>query len=97
MGQQQRIGVKHTVVFTDDDGFTKVVYHQTPVVKFNHKKIILNTGGYKTVTTKSRMNQTSNQFKLGFSVYQKDFEWFVTYGSEPIPFNARILELDRTA
>tara|TARA_R100001530_G_C4220523_1_gene129808 strand:- start:43 stop:426 length:384 start_codon:yes stop_codon:yes gene_type:complete len=76
MSQLQTIGSHKTTVATDD-GFTRVTYHQTAVVKFNHNEIILNSGGWETVTTKSRMNQTSNQFDLGFRVYQKDYEWFV--------------------
>ena len=81
MSQLQTIGSHKTTVATDD-GFTRVTYHQTAVVKFNHNEIILNSGGWETVTTKSRMNQTSNQFDLGFNVYQKDFEWFVNYNGK---------------
>jgi hypothetical protein len=100
MSQTTRIGSHKTSVFTDTDGFTKVIYHSTPVVKFNHAKIILNHGGYKTITTKLRMNQTSNQFNLGFRVYQKDFDWFVQLlpfnnGNKPIPFDSRELIINR--
>ena len=45
MARTNQVGSHKTSVFTDDDGFTKVVYHQTPVVKFNHKKVILDSGG----------------------------------------------------
>jgi len=76
MSQLQSIGSHKTTISTDDE-FTRVVYHSTAVVKFNHQKVILNSGGWLTATTKARMNQTSNQFNLGFTVYQKDFEWFV--------------------
>ena len=56
---------------------TFVRYHNTDVVQFDSQYITLNTGGWETATTKLRMNQASNQFNLGFSVYQKDFQWFV--------------------
>ena len=81
MGQLNTIGSHKTTVATDD-GFTRVTYHQTSVVKFNYNEIILNSGGWETVTTKSRMNQTSKQFDLGFKVYQKEFEWFVNYNGK---------------
>ena len=56
---------------------------------------MLNTGGWPTVTTKARMNQTANQYDLGFTVYQKDFNWFVQTAFAIIPFDGSILTLDR--
>ena len=60
MSQQSRIGRTATSIYTEN-GFTSVRYHSTEVVKFNHEKIILNTGGWHTFTTKTRMNQASRQ------------------------------------
>lgn len=74
----QQIGTVATAVFTED-GYTKVVYHDTIVVKFNDNVIELNSNGYRTVTTKVRMNQASNQFDLGYRVYQKNHVWFIDY------------------
>ncbi len=88
MARQDRIGKTATVVFVDTDGMTKVVYHSTPVVSFNDKVIILKTGGWKTVTTKTRMNQTARQFALGFSVYQEDGDWFVDFNGKVLDFDA---------
>lgn len=65
---------------------TKVVYHKTPVVAWDTKRIVLRSGGWMTVTTKLRMNQASNQFGLGYSVWQKDFAWFVGYQGCTLPF-----------
>ena len=81
------VGKVATSILTDDDGMTKIIYHSTPVVKFNDKRIILNSGGWRTSTTKIRMNQAANQFKLGFSVHQKKYDWFVSFdGDDAIPF-----------
>ncbi len=71
MGQMKEIGKTGTCVFTDDDEFTKVIYHETCVVKFNHEVVILDTGGWKTATTKARMNQASNQYNLNYKVFRK--------------------------
>ncbi len=76
MAQTQQIGRHATKVITLN-GWTCVDYHATTVVKFNYEQITLNSGGWRTSTTKNRMNQISNQFDLGFYVYQKNFEWFV--------------------
>ena len=85
MAQTKQIGSHKTNVFTED-GSVKVVYHNTVVVKFGSGRIILDTGGYFTHTTKARMNQAACQFDLGYRVYQKDFNWFVEYQGRTIPF-----------
>ena len=85
MAQTQKVSGVATKIFTDN-GMTNVVYHKTAVVKFNHSKIVLNSGGWRTVTTKTRMNQTSNQFNLGYQVFQKDFEWYVDFKGQTLEF-----------
>lgn len=77
MPQQFKIGKHATRIYTDPEGYTHVIYHKTPVVVFDNYKVFLNTGGYKTVTTKTRMNQAANQLALGFQVYQRKGQWFV--------------------
>lgn len=94
MSQTYRLGTRATSVFTDDNGMTNVVYHSTAVVKFDSKKIILSSGGWHTNTTKTRMNQASNQYGLGFNVYQKDFAWFVDFKGKTHDFEDG-LTLDR--
>ena len=85
MGQMQTIGTHKTNIVTLE-GLTSVVYHSTAVVQFNRDKIILNSDGWETATTKTRMNQASRQYSLGFDVYQVDFSWYVNYKGETIPF-----------
>ena len=70
------------------NGSTNVVYHTTTVVSFNSERITLDTGGWRTNTTKTRMNQAANQFDLGFNVWQKDYEWFVTCDGNRIKVGA---------
>ena len=93
MGQTQTIGKTATTVYTEN-GFTCVKYHWTNVVKFNAEKIILDSNAFSTVTTKARMNQTSNQFNLGYQVFQKDFAWFVDFKGETLDYYDHI-ELNR--
>jgi len=66
--------------------FTEVIYHSTIIVKWNLDSIILDSAGFKTRTTKMKMNQAANQFNLGYSVYQVDFIWFVEFHGQTIPF-----------
>lgn len=93
MAQTQYLGKTATSVFTDDDGFTKVVYHQTVVVRWDGAFIMLNTGGWSSATTIARMNQASSQFKLGFNVTQtagKDGRRYVTFKGQTVEFNETV-------
>jgi len=84
------IGSHKTAIYHDGD-YQVVQFHYTNVVKFNDYEIILNTGGWKTVTTKRRMNQAAEQFGLDFRVYQKDFDWFVDFKNQTLKFDSGII------
>ena len=75
------IGTHKTSIRTASN-LTSVRYWETDVVKFDNDKIILNNGGWYTSTTKKRMNQVSEQFNLGFYVYQRNYNWFVDYNGK---------------
>jgi hypothetical protein len=93
MANQHRIG-KHATSITKGGDILKVKYHNTNVVTVNRLtgEVILDTGGWETVTTKTRMNQTARQFGFGFHVYQKDFDWFVGLPTgDTIPFDGNIV------
>ncbi len=76
MAQTQEFRGVHTTIYCED-GWHRGIYRGTVVVKWNADKIVLNTGGWRTNTTKNRMNQASNQFGLGYSVFQRNFDWWV--------------------
>jgi hypothetical protein len=86
MAQQNRLGKGNTTVSSEDKGVMVVTFHNTQIVKFTGREIILNSGGWKTSTTKTRMNQASNQFHLGYSVSQKNREWFVEFKGKRLEF-----------
>jgi hypothetical protein len=82
-----------TAIEHDEQG-THVRYHSTRVVSIHtNGSVTLRTGGYRTNTTKCRMNQAANQYGLGFHVYQQDFEWFVQIGDKDIAFDDRELTI----
>jgi len=82
-----------TVTFLN--GETVVVLYSTPIVRYSDKKIILNTGGWRTSTTKNRMNQASKEYGLGYTVYQKNFDWYVSYRGEEHTFESNSVTLER--
>ena len=85
-----------TRVLTDEDK-TRVFFHDTPVVSFNEKTIELNTGGWRTRSTKVRMNQASQEFGLGFRVFQKKGDWYIDYLGKKLAFSTNKLTLDRSS
>lgn len=95
MAQTSGVGTVHTAIGKENNGDRYVQYHQTKVVTWNDKEIVLNTGGWMTNTTRNRMNQTSNEFDLNFSVYQKEGAWYVAYKGDYLPFKSNTMRLSR--
>ena len=55
-----------------------VTFHNTAVVQVvNDRYVVLNSGGWLTPTTKRRMNQASEVYRLNYIVYQKGWVWYV--------------------
>jgi hypothetical protein len=97
MSRYNTIGTHKTVVVTDEDGITKVQYHDTVVVSFTPHRIVLNTGGWKTATTKKRMNQASLHYRLGYLVHQDKGRWYCSPSPNvlPVPFDGDTFTIDR--
>lgn len=86
MARQDKIGSTATTV-THTPLAHSVKYHDTVVIQWNSQGITLNSGGWKTATTKTRINQASAEFDLGICVYQEKRKWFVTTPQgETVPF-----------
>ena len=86
-------GVATSAVCTH--GRITVVYHNTRVVDVTPEHITLDTGGWKTITTKRRMNQASTQFNLGYMVYQQKGQWSVSYRGVTRQFDQDEINLER--
>lgn len=61
----------------NDHGHLSVVLHSTEVVKVIDNEVFLNTGGYKTVTTKTAINRALEQLGKPLKVYSKKGKWYV--------------------
>lgn len=97
MARQNKIGTHATSIKQDGDDIT-VRYHQTDVVTVKGPLVVLNTGGWFTPTTKTRINQAANQFGLGFSVRQKNYTWYVKRpGYADTPFQGDSISFIRGA
>lgn len=71
MSQVQRISKNNTTIHhhTGSNNDQRQVWlHQTCIVTVTPDEIVLNTGGWYTATTRTRMNQVSNEWGLGYGV-----------------------------
>ena len=60
--------------------------HQIATFDHNLKAVKLDSCGYETVTTKSRLNAILEEVKYGAKVFQKNFVWFVNYNNQNLMF-----------
>jgi hypothetical protein len=75
--RKRKLGNNTYLVVRDDNGYG-IRLHDTEVVIHYKDRIVLNSGGYKTLTTKARMNDYSTH-----TIYQKNHVWYV---DNEIPF-----------
>ena len=57
-----------------------IYLHGNHIATYNYanKKLQLFDGGWQSNTTKSRLNALLDEFKPGFGVFQKNWEWFIS-------------------
>ena len=60
--------------------------HKIATYDYNTKAVLLSSCGYETVTTKSRLNAILHEVKYGASVYQRNWNWFVSFKQLTIDF-----------
>ena len=68
--------------------------HQIATYDHNLRAVKLDSCGYETVTTKSRLNAILEEVKYGCKVFQKNFDWFVSYRDETASFWDGMILLD---
>ena len=68
--------------------------HQIATVDHNLKAVKLSSCGYETRTTKSRLNALLQEVKYGCRVFQKNWEWFVSYNNQTQDFVDGMILID---
>lgn len=83
-GKPKRIG-KSTYQYYRKNGDRVIRLYQTDIIVFTTDgKIVLNSGGHRTITTKERFKHLPT-----YIVFQDDYEWFVAHCGDrdgAIPF-----------
>ena len=79
--QKSLIGTHKTTIRTDKTGAICVQYHRTIVAKRHADgSVMLDNGGWQTVTTKKRMNQALQEWggARWYYVHQVKGEWLIS-------------------
>ena len=89
-------GSNTSVSYNESTNCSSIYLHGHQIATFDHnlKAVKLSSCGYETVTTKSRLNAILQEVKYGCSVFQKNFNWFVSYRDETASFWDGMILLD---
>ena len=76
------------VEYNESTNCSTVVLHRTAIAVYDHntQALKLNTGGWHSVTTKSRLNAILSELKCGFRVFQKNFDWYLSTNNQTVDF-----------
>ena len=89
-------GSNTTVTYNENTNCSSVYLHGHQIATLDHstKALKLSSCGYETVTTKSRLNAILQEVKVGCSVFQKNFDWFVSFNNQTQSFFDGMILLD---
>ncbi len=68
--------------------------HQIATLDHSTNALKIDSCGYQTVTTKSRLNAILEEVKYGCKVFQKQWDWFVSYNNQTQSFCDGMILLD---
>ena len=89
-------GSNTTVSYNENTNCSSVYLHGHQIATFDHnlKAVKLSSCGYTTNTTKSRLNALLSEVKYGCKVFQKNWEWFVSYNNQTQDFIDGMILID---
>ena len=76
------------VSYNDFTNCSEVRLHGHSIATFDHnlKALKISSCGWQTVTTKSRLNAILDEVKYGAKVFQRNWNWFVSYNNQTESF-----------
>ena len=89
-------GSNTQVTYNENTDCSQVRLHGHLIATVDHSTnaVKLDSCGYQTVTTKSRLNALLEEVKFGCKVFQKNFDWFVSYNGQTKDFWDGMILLD---
>ena len=81
-------GSNTQVTYNENTNCSSVRLHGHLIATFCHetRAVKIDSCGYETNTTKSRLNALLEEVKWGAKVFQKNFNWFVSYNNQTASF-----------
>ena len=76
----------NTMVKQGWEGEADVYLHGNHIATVKDHSIIIKDGGWQSNTTKSRLNALLDEFSYGMRVFQKNYEWFISYAGKTFDF-----------
>ena len=89
-------GSNTSVSYNDSTNCSSIYLHGHLIATVDHnlKAVKLSSCGYTTNTTKSRLNAILDEVKYGCRVFQKQWDWFVSYNDQTTLFRDGMILLD---
>ena len=89
-------GSNTTVSYNDLTNCSSVFLHGHQIATVDHatNAVKVSSCGWQTVTTKSRLNAILSEVKWGAKVFQKNFDWFVSFNNQTQDFVDGMILLD---
>lgn len=87
-GKNQMKKIDNNTYKIDTDNGYKIRLHDTNILEYKGSKIILDSGGFQTRTTKDRLNK---YLPNDVYIYQKDFDWYLKRDNKIIPFKDEMI------
>jgi hypothetical protein len=82
--KQAKVVAGNTILYTTEDGTKVICFWETDIIEETSDGILtLNSGGFRTFTTKARLNQFAPS---AVGVYAKKKKWWVSLPSGDVPF-----------
>ena len=77
-------GSNTQVTYNENTNCSSVYLHGHQIATLDHSTnaLKIDSCGYQTNTTKSRLNALLEEVKYGCKVFQKNFNWFVSYNDQ---------------
>ena len=84
------------VEFNDSTNCSSVFLHGHQIATVDHatNAVKVSSCGWQTVTTKSRLNAILSEVKYGCSVFQKQWNWYVSFRGQTQDFIDGMILLD---
>ena len=89
-------GSNTTVTYNDSTNCSSVFLHGHQIATVDHSTnaVKVSSCGWQTVTTKSRLNAILSEVKYGCSVFQKQWNWYVSFRGQTQDFMDGMILLD---